>query len=1097
MKLLNSFKKFMFFVFIFSIILISWLKIRTHFHSHINYLSNLSKNYFGERNYIDYIDEKIKQDINKFEFNIQRLKCEKWIILTSVNYPTEHIKYMKDALHGWCLLVLGDTKSPHDWNYKDTIYLSVYDQLKLAGKFKIIHMIPFKSYLRKMIGYLYAIYNGAEYIYETDDDNSPLDGLFSFRYKKLKGLELDCLSTKNQSENLFINPYSYFGQPSMWPRGYPLNMISENIPQKPCKKYKIYESSTENGNDRIPLIQQGLVNGDPDVDAIYRLTRKRNSQALNVKFDENSPFLVLNKNQYAPTNSQNTFFHYDAFWSLIFPLNVTFRECDILRGYISIRLMQEINGRVAFLSSNAFQERNAHSYHIDYMLEKRLYETIHLFVSDLNNWECNKLGFKDCFIDCIKMLIEKKHLNEIELEFYNKWISDLDSIGYMWPEILKNKRSMITEDLSSIYYKAIEQEHSSNSNENEPSSVMINSNFRQNEKIDNICRFKYDKAMKPDKLEKILLVTFANNKKELEFVNSFLSIHFPYVIVCMTNTQSDLMNIDFNDYLLYSSGFTIIQLLDNINLKYKRSICIQKAIQIGFKQQSLVFINNASNLYFWESDLVIESIFDASKRIDFNSDMNTDLIERNLKDNTYFIRRNVGNGVKILKTTGNHTELKNYCSFYSNNIANTILYSFNKAIEKLRWHSNDLASENCENIESKTVLIPDWHEGTITDIASTLFYLGQNPIKGRANNANLPISDLVSYVSKIQNESNFVRNYHFITPLKEDMVKENFEFYKKLAAFQQTDMVICSFIASMCEAFIPLNKTIIFDPAHRYNIGRCSETSWIKLNDNLLKVKAKSKLVVAAMSKYDREYLAHFTGLRGYRLYGYSGFFIRNVEYNPIRNEILIGPTSRLGNISSKALDELKAIGIKNNLKFEILRTFYKSYTYNQLASHPAVVIFPYSVMSMSIIDFYAINLPIFVPSIKFLTKTRAIFDRTLQFEYFCNNFTNIEPHITSIHKYNPNDENDEPYMYWLKYADFFQWPYVTVFDDFDDLIQKLKTVDLKKISEKMKAYNKIKETDLLDNWCQIIKKTQKFQPIPNSYKEALDYFNITHVQIY
>ena len=46
---------------------------------------------------------------------------------------------------------------------------------------------------------------------ETDDENSPLDGLFGFRYKKLKGIKLDCLPRENQIENLFINPYFFFG----------------------------------------------------------------------------------------------------------------------------------------------------------------------------------------------------------------------------------------------------------------------------------------------------------------------------------------------------------------------------------------------------------------------------------------------------------------------------------------------------------------------------------------------------------------------------------------------------------------------------------------------------------------------------------------------------------------------------------------------------------------------------------------------------------------------------------------------------------------------------------------------------------------------
>ena len=187
----------------------------------------------------------------------------------------------------------------------------------MAKKYSIINRIPYNSYTRKMIGYLFAIAHGVQYIYETDDDNAPLDGLFGFRYNMFKGLE------PYETEELFFNPYLYFGQPTVWPRGYPLELISK----QPSKHFRIYDDS-----NNVPLIQQGLVNGDPDVDAVYRMTRK-NSQALNIQFDANAPPLVLNRNQYAPLNSQNTFYKYDAFFTLVFPINVTFRECDILSNF--------------------------------------------------------------------------------------------------------------------------------------------------------------------------------------------------------------------------------------------------------------------------------------------------------------------------------------------------------------------------------------------------------------------------------------------------------------------------------------------------------------------------------------------------------------------------------------------------------------------------------------------------------------------------------------------------------------------------------------------------------------------------------------------
>lgn len=184
--------------------------------------------------------------------------CDRWIVITSISEPTDHVKYIQDALIDWCLVVVGDSKSPSNWAYKDAVFLSLKDQNELLAKrYKLVAQIPVKSYLRKVIGYLYAIDHGAKFIYETDDDNSALDGLLGFKYMQMRGVEMAC-----EPITRFINPYAYFGQPSMWPRGYPLEMIAENAMDFNCSRFRI--------SSDVPLIQQGLVNGDPDVDAIYR-----------------------------------------------------------------------------------------------------------------------------------------------------------------------------------------------------------------------------------------------------------------------------------------------------------------------------------------------------------------------------------------------------------------------------------------------------------------------------------------------------------------------------------------------------------------------------------------------------------------------------------------------------------------------------------------------------------------------------------------------------------------------------------------------------------------------------------------------------------
>lgn len=117
---------------------------------------------------------------------------------------------------------------------------------------------------------------GAEWIYDTDDDNKPYgklcstqegipklsgSGLNQFDYSThITGLQYVSKS-ENISEKLF-NPYRFYGFDNMWPRGFPLEYLEEHT----------------NGKDRMvscremprPIVQQGIVKADPDVDAIYR-----------------------------------------------------------------------------------------------------------------------------------------------------------------------------------------------------------------------------------------------------------------------------------------------------------------------------------------------------------------------------------------------------------------------------------------------------------------------------------------------------------------------------------------------------------------------------------------------------------------------------------------------------------------------------------------------------------------------------------------------------------------------------------------------------------------------------------------------------------
>lgn len=85
----------------------------------------------------------------------------KWIVITSINPPTSQVQKICDA-EGWNKVVVGDKKSPDDWESAGCFFLSVQDQMEL--KYRSHDLIPYARYERKLMGYLLAIELGARTI---------------------------------------------------------------------------------------------------------------------------------------------------------------------------------------------------------------------------------------------------------------------------------------------------------------------------------------------------------------------------------------------------------------------------------------------------------------------------------------------------------------------------------------------------------------------------------------------------------------------------------------------------------------------------------------------------------------------------------------------------------------------------------------------------------------------------------------------------------------------------------------------------------------------------------------------------------------------
>jgi len=102
-------------------------------------------------------------------------------VITTIQEPTRGVVKLVQKLAecGGFLVVAGDKQGPAHFRSQHFVEGSQIDFLALAdqqaSEFDLARKLPFGSYSRKNVAYLHAIAAGAQLLYETDDDNAPLD----------------------------------------------------------------------------------------------------------------------------------------------------------------------------------------------------------------------------------------------------------------------------------------------------------------------------------------------------------------------------------------------------------------------------------------------------------------------------------------------------------------------------------------------------------------------------------------------------------------------------------------------------------------------------------------------------------------------------------------------------------------------------------------------------------------------------------------------------------------------------------------------------------------------------------------------------------
>lgn len=328
---------------------------------------------------------------------------KKFIVITSINEPTRAVKEFA-KWDGWTTVVVGDNKTPDKWEYENVVYLSLRDQAVISPELSAL--IPENSYLRKMIGYVYAAQNGADFIFETDDDNIPYKDAQQTIEAHTSQESITQRLLSNESD--WHNVYGSFGAEYCWPRGYPLQLLGK-------------QDSVESKAKVNWGVIQYLADIDPDVDAIYRMTVEREVYFARQKT------IALSEGTFCPFNSQATLWSKAYFPLMFLPLGVADRVTDILRGYIAQRSLWAENKQLNFCSPVVFQDRNEHNLLNDFQQEIPLYENAEVWCKKISDTKAE--SSLETYTASLQTLIDDGYLNSSNKAAYEKFVSCIQVRG--------------------------------------------------------------------------------------------------------------------------------------------------------------------------------------------------------------------------------------------------------------------------------------------------------------------------------------------------------------------------------------------------------------------------------------------------------------------------------------------------------------------------------------------------------------------------------------------------------------------------------------------------------------------------------------------
>ena len=175
----------------------------------------------------------------------------KVIVTTTINPVTEAIRKF-EALDDWHLVVIGDLKTPKDYNLEHGIYVTPEMQEKYDKE--LSDEIGWNCIQRRNFGLLWAKDMNADVVAVVDDDNIPYDNWGS---ELMLGRQTEAFYYG--TEIPAFDPVGATNEGRLWHRGFPLQLLSKR------------DYSGRQTKRVAAVVQADFWNGDPNIDAVCRM----------------------------------------------------------------------------------------------------------------------------------------------------------------------------------------------------------------------------------------------------------------------------------------------------------------------------------------------------------------------------------------------------------------------------------------------------------------------------------------------------------------------------------------------------------------------------------------------------------------------------------------------------------------------------------------------------------------------------------------------------------------------------------------------------------------------------------------------------------